>query len=58
MGSASVRRDFEDARAWLDAGAVALGVGSDLVGDSMAAGDYDAARTSVREWLAIVAGPA
>lgn len=51
-------RPETDARAWLDAGAVALGVGSDLIGDSMATGDYDAARTSVREWLAIVASPA
>ena len=43
-----------DARAWLDAGAVALGVGSDLVGDSMRTGDYNAARTSAREWLGVV----
>ncbi|WP_419704600.1 bifunctional 4-hydroxy-2-oxoglutarate aldolase/2-dehydro-3-deoxy-phosphogluconate aldolase [Promicromonospora sp. NFX87] len=45
----------ENARAWLDAGAVALGVGSDLVGDSMATGDYRTVRTSAREWLDIVA---
>lgn len=38
----------EDVRAWLDAGAVALGVGSDLVGDSMKTVDYDAVRTSAR----------
>lgn len=47
----------EDARAWLDAGAVALGVGSDLVGDSMATGNYSTARRSAREWLKIVASP-
>jgi 2-dehydro-3-deoxyphosphogluconate aldolase/(4S)-4-hydroxy-2-oxoglutarate aldolase len=45
----------EDARSWLDAGAVALGVGSDLVGDGMATGDYAAVRASAREWLEKVA---
>lgn len=45
----------QDACSLLDAGAVALGVGSDLVGDSMATGDYGSARASAREWLAIVA---
>lgn len=44
----------EAARSWLDAGAVALGVGSDLVGDSMATGDYGTVRTSARVWLGIV----
>ncbi|MFD6447698.1 bifunctional 4-hydroxy-2-oxoglutarate aldolase/2-dehydro-3-deoxy-phosphogluconate aldolase [Promicromonospora sp. NPDC060204] len=44
----------EDAREWLNAGAVALGVGSDLVGDSMRTGDYNSARRSAREWLDIV----
>lgn len=48
----------EDARAWLDAGAVALGVGSDLMGDSPTTGDFSTLRTSAREWLEIVAGPA
>jgi 2-dehydro-3-deoxyphosphogluconate aldolase/(4S)-4-hydroxy-2-oxoglutarate aldolase len=44
----------EDARAWLDAGAVALGVGSDLVGDSISTGDYSTVRSSAREWLDLV----
>lgn len=46
------------ARAWLDAGAVALGAGSDLVGDSIETGDYSAVRASARGWLAVVADPA
>lgn len=52
MPTGTITRD--DARSWLDAGAVALGVGSDLVGDAMATGDYATARTSAREWLEIV----
>lgn len=44
----------EDARTWLDAGAVALGVGSDLVRDGVQTGDYRTVQTSAREWLAIV----
>jgi 2-dehydro-3-deoxyphosphogluconate aldolase/(4S)-4-hydroxy-2-oxoglutarate aldolase len=48
----------EDARAWLNAGAVALGVGSDLVGSGMKTGDYHSVRTAAREWLDLVADPA
>lgn len=46
----------QDARAWLDAGAVAVGIGSDLIGDSLATGDFNGLRASAREWLAIAVG--
>ncbi|WP_125775459.1 bifunctional 4-hydroxy-2-oxoglutarate aldolase/2-dehydro-3-deoxy-phosphogluconate aldolase [Antribacter gilvus] len=42
---------LDDARAWLDAGAVALGIGSPIVGDSLATGMLDTARSNTRAWL-------
>lgn len=45
---------LEDARAWLDAGAVALGIGSPIVGGSLTTGDLDPVRESARRWVATV----
>ncbi|MBO0607693.1 bifunctional 4-hydroxy-2-oxoglutarate aldolase/2-dehydro-3-deoxy-phosphogluconate aldolase [Myceligenerans salitolerans] len=53
MPTGTITRD--DARAWLDAGAVALGIGSDLTSDSLTTGDLAPLRASAREWLARVA---
>jgi hypothetical protein len=47
------RNGHRAVRSWLDAGAVAVGIGdrSDLIGGGMATGNFDTVRTSVREWL-------
>lgn len=45
---------LDSASAWLDAGAVALGIGSPIVGDSLTTGDLDAVRDSARRWVATV----
>ncbi|GAB3172358.1 bifunctional 4-hydroxy-2-oxoglutarate aldolase/2-dehydro-3-deoxy-phosphogluconate aldolase [Myceligenerans halotolerans] len=49
---------LDDAGAWLDAGAAALGIGSPLTGDSVTTGKLDSLRTSARSWRAIVAAAA
>ena len=43
--------DLEEAPAWLAAGAVALGVGSPLTGDSLETGDWQQLRHRGRTWL-------
>ncbi|SCD59669.1 bifunctional 4-hydroxy-2-oxoglutarate aldolase/2-dehydro-3-deoxy-phosphogluconate aldolase [Streptomyces sp. DvalAA-19] len=48
--------DAETARAYLEAGALAVGVGSPIVGDAPHGGDLDALRTRCRAFLAAVAG--
>ena len=42
---------LEDAPAWLDAGAVALGIGSPLTGTSVETGDWDQLRRRAHDWL-------
>lgn len=42
---------LDNARAWFAAGAVALGLGGPLLGDSLATGDLAALRTSARAWV-------
>ncbi|MBO0611107.1 bifunctional 4-hydroxy-2-oxoglutarate aldolase/2-dehydro-3-deoxy-phosphogluconate aldolase [Myceligenerans salitolerans] len=46
---------LEDAQAWLDAGAAALGIGSPLLGDSLTTGDFDGVRDAARTWRALAA---
>lgn len=46
---------LDDVRGWLDAGAVALGIGSPLVGAALRTGGLEALRSSTREWCAAVA---
>lgn len=43
---------LDNARAWFAAGAVALGLGSPLLGDSLETGDLSALRSSARAWVA------
>ncbi|MFI6515772.1 bifunctional 4-hydroxy-2-oxoglutarate aldolase/2-dehydro-3-deoxy-phosphogluconate aldolase [Spirillospora sp. NPDC050679] len=43
----------EEARAYLAAGAAAVGVGSPLVGDALTSGDLDGLRERAREWAAL-----
>ncbi|MBE1877852.1 bifunctional 4-hydroxy-2-oxoglutarate aldolase/2-dehydro-3-deoxy-phosphogluconate aldolase [Myceligenerans pegani] len=52
MPTGTITRD--DAHAWLNAGAVALGVGSDLTGDSLTTGDLTPLRAAARDWLLLV----
>ncbi|RPF23421.1 bifunctional 4-hydroxy-2-oxoglutarate aldolase/2-dehydro-3-deoxy-phosphogluconate aldolase [Myceligenerans xiligouense] len=40
---------------WLDAGAVALGIGSDLAHESLRSGDFAPLRIAARDWLSVVA---
>jgi 2-dehydro-3-deoxyphosphogluconate aldolase/(4S)-4-hydroxy-2-oxoglutarate aldolase len=47
--------ELEAAAAWLAAGAVALGIGSPLTGDSLETGDYAGLRKRARAWKAEVA---
>lgn len=47
---------LDDAKAWLDAGAVALGIGSPLHGDSPITGDLAVLRASASRWRELVAG--
>jgi 2-dehydro-3-deoxyphosphogluconate aldolase / (4S)-4-hydroxy-2-oxoglutarate aldolase len=47
--------ELEAAAAWLAAGAVALGIGSPLTGDSLETGDFAQLRTRARAWKACVA---
>lgn len=46
---------LETAAAYLDAGAVAIGAGSPLVGDAASGGDLGGLMSRAREWLAAVA---
>lgn len=43
-----------NARGWLDAGAVAVGLGSPLTADSLETGDLDALRESARTWSQVI----
>lgn len=43
---------LDNARAWFAAGAVALGLGGPLLGDSLDTGDLSALRASARAWVA------
>jgi len=43
---------LDNAPAWLAAGAIALGLGGPLVGDSLDTGDLAALRASAHEWVA------
>jgi 2-dehydro-3-deoxyphosphogluconate aldolase / (4S)-4-hydroxy-2-oxoglutarate aldolase len=45
---------LDDAGAWLDAGAAALGIGSPLLGDSLTTGDFGTLRSSARAWRSLV----
>jgi len=47
--------ELEAAASWLAAGAVALGVGTPLTGDSLETGDFAPLRTRARAWKAAVA---
>jgi 2-dehydro-3-deoxyphosphogluconate aldolase/(4S)-4-hydroxy-2-oxoglutarate aldolase len=47
--------EFDAAPRWLAAGAVALGVGSPLTGDSLETGDFAALRKRARAWKDAVA---
>ncbi|HZA72850.1 MAG TPA: bifunctional 4-hydroxy-2-oxoglutarate aldolase/2-dehydro-3-deoxy-phosphogluconate aldolase [Propionibacteriaceae bacterium] len=46
--------ELEHAQEWLDAGAVALGVGSPLSGEALEYGDVDQLRKRTRSWKAAV----
>jgi 2-dehydro-3-deoxyphosphogluconate aldolase/(4S)-4-hydroxy-2-oxoglutarate aldolase len=46
--------ELEHAQEWLDAGAVALGVGSPLSGEALEYGDVDQLREQTRSWKAAV----
>lgn len=46
----------EEARAYLAAGAVTVGVGSPLVGDAARGGDLDALRTRIATWRTVLTG--
>ena len=47
--------DLAAARSWLAAGAVAVGVGSPLIGSCLMTGDFAALRSQARTWRAVVA---